>query len=75
MEPSDPATSPRGRWEPPCVIHSWGPCLYPVAPRRMELSSLSLRKGGEGVAVAEKEDEEDLLEVISVLDSPPRLAP
>jgi hypothetical protein len=41
----------------------------------MELSSLSPRKGGEGVAVAEKEDKEDLLEVISVLDSPPRPAP
>jgi hypothetical protein len=29
MEPSDTATSPRGRHVPPCVVHSWGPCPNP----------------------------------------------
>jgi hypothetical protein len=39
------------------------------------LSSPSPREGGEGVTVAEEEDEDDPVEVIPVLDSPPRPAP
>jgi hypothetical protein len=75
MEPSDTATSPRGRREPPYAIHGWGPCPYPVVTRRIELSLPSLREGGEGVAVAEEDDEEDPVEIIPVLGSPPRPAP
>jgi hypothetical protein len=41
----------------------------------MVLSSPSPREGGEGVTVAEEEDEDDPVEVIPVLDSPPRPAP
>jgi hypothetical protein len=52
MEPSDPATSPRGHRETPCAIHGWGTCPYPVASRRMKLSSPSSMEGGGGVATA-----------------------
>jgi hypothetical protein len=75
MEPSDLVTSPRGRREPPCAIYGLGSCPYPVALRRMVLSSPSPREGGEeGVTAAEGEDEDEPVEVILVLDSPPRLA-
>jgi hypothetical protein len=38
------------------------------------LSSSSLREGEEGLAIAKDEEEEDPVEVIPVLDFPPRLA-
>jgi hypothetical protein len=82
MEPSDPATSPWGRWETPCTIHSMGPCPYPVTQRQLMLSSPGMREGEEGVAdeddvvvvtVAIKDD--DPVEVMPVPDStPPRPA-
>jgi hypothetical protein len=75
MEPSDPTTFLRGHRETPCAIHGWSSCSYPVASRWTELSSLSPREGGKGVAVTEEDDEEDPVEIIPVLNSPPRLAP
>jgi hypothetical protein len=84
MEPSDPATSPRSRQEPPCAIHSMGPCLYPVVQRQSVLSSPGMREGEEGVTdvddvvevtVAEEEDDDEPVEVILVPDpTPPQLA-
>jgi hypothetical protein len=41
----------------------------------MKLSSLSPREGGEGVDVAEEDDEEDLIEIVRVPDFPPGSAP
>jgi hypothetical protein len=75
MESSDTDTSPRGRRETPCVIHGWGTCPYPIASRQMDLSSPSPREGGEGVAAVEEDDEEDPIEIILVLDCPPKPAP
>jgi hypothetical protein len=75
MQPSDLATSPRGRRETPCTIDDWGTCPYPVASRRLNLSSPSPREGGEGVTAVEEDDEEDRIEIFPVLNSPPRLAP
>jgi hypothetical protein len=85
MEPSDPATSPRDHREPPCAIHSMGPCPYPIALRRLVLSSPSPREGEreceKGVAdvedvvevtVAREEEDDELVEVIPVPESPPR---
>jgi hypothetical protein len=63
MEPSDSATSPRGHREIPCVIHGWGSCPYSIALRRMKLSSLGPREGGEGVTVIEEDDEVDPIEI------------
>jgi hypothetical protein len=84
MEPSDPATSPRSRQEPPCAIHSMGPCLYLVVQRQPVLSSPGMREGEEGVAdaddvvevtIAEEEEDDEPVEVILVPDpTPPRLA-
>jgi hypothetical protein len=80
MEPSDPATSPRSRQEPPCAIHGMGLCPYLVAQRQPVLSSLGMREGEEGitdvedivkVTVAEDEDDDGPVEVIPMLDSPP----
>jgi hypothetical protein len=75
MEPSDPATPLRGLREPPCIIHGWGPCPYPVVMRQTELSSPSPIEGGEEVTIAKGEEEEDPVEVILVLNSPLRLTP
>jgi hypothetical protein len=85
MEPSDPATSPRGRQEPPYAIHRMGPCPYPVALRWSVLSSPSPREGEregeEGVVdvenvvevtVVEEEDDDEPVEVILVPESPLR---
>jgi hypothetical protein len=71
MEPSNSVTSLRGHQEPPCAI----PCPYPVAPRWTMPSSPSLREEGEWVAIVEEDDEEEPMEVIPILDSPPRTAP
>jgi hypothetical protein len=80
MEPSDPATSLWGCREPPRAIHGMGSCPYPIALRQLMLSSLGMREGEEGVVdvedvvevtVAEEEDDDKWVEVISVLDSPP----
>jgi hypothetical protein len=85
LEPSDPATSPWGHREPPCAIHGLGPCPYLVALRRSVLSSPSPREGEregeEGVAdvegvvevtAVEEEDDDELVEVTLVPESPPR---
>jgi hypothetical protein len=75
MEPSYPTTSLRSHREPPCAIHSWGPCPYPVAPRWTVSSSPSLREGGDGVTIAEEANKEDPVEVILVLNPQSRTAP
>jgi hypothetical protein len=48
MEPSGPTTTLRGHRKTPCVIHGWSSCPYSVASRQTELSSSSMREGGEG---------------------------
>jgi hypothetical protein len=37
----------------------------------LDLSSLSQREGGEGIAIALEDDDEDPIEIFTVLDSPP----
>jgi hypothetical protein len=49
MEPSDPATSSRSHRETLCALHGWGSCPYPVASRRLNLSSPSLREEEKGL--------------------------
>jgi hypothetical protein len=84
MEPSDPAISLRCHREPRCAIHGSGPCPYSVALRRSVLSSPSPReggeegkegvtaaKGGEGIAAAMEEDDDQPVKVISVPESSP----
>jgi hypothetical protein len=45
----DPATSSRSHRETPCALHGWGSCPYPVASRRLNLSSPSLREEEKGL--------------------------
>jgi hypothetical protein len=71
MESSDPAASPWGHQELPCVIHGMGPCPYPVAQWQPVFSSPGDGEGEEEV-VEEEEDEaageEDDVVVIAVID-------
>jgi hypothetical protein len=72
MEPSDPAASPWGRWEPPCAVHGTGPCPYPVAQWQPVFSSPGEGEGEEEVIEEEEdeaaEEEEDDVVVVAVID-------